>query len=621
MNILNKQIQKMTDELRQLQKSDGSWRFCFEGGPMTDAFMIILLRSLKYNDEDLIKKLSNRLINLQTDKGTWKLYEDEKEGNLTATVQAYTALLFTGLYKKSHSTLKKAESYIISQGGLANVHFMTKWFLAVNGLYPWPKYFRFPLAYLLQPAGSPVSMYQLSSYARIHFIPMILAMNKRYIHSTPHSINLSHLHVSKPKSIDWLSFSDSHRTEYSLFIETIRSFFSFPSYVQRAGENAAEKYMLQRIESDGTLFSYASATFFMIYALLALGYKENSPQIMQAVSGLKSIIYQDDKIITLENSTSTVWDTALLSYSLQKAGVPYKDSLIMNAASYLLLRQHTKMADWSIHNPASSPGGWGFSNINTNHPDNDDTAAVLRAITQPSANNSLYFEAWNKGLSWLLTMQNRDGGFGAFEKNVNNPIFASIPLENAKDAATDPSTADLTGRVLEFFGNFAGLTKNHPSIHAAVSWLDQHQERNGSWYGRWGVCYIYGTWAAITGLKAAGLSNSHPAIVKAVKWLVSIQNKDGGFGESCRSSEVKSYIPLSFSTPSQTAWALDALLCVLDKKDAVIQRGIKRLMEPFDEKSSVYPTGIGLPKQFYIHYHSYNKIFPLLALSHYRNLR
>lgn len=201
---------------------------------------------------------------------------------------------------------------------------------------------------------------------------------------------------------------------------------------------------------------------------------------------MKSIIYQDDKIITLENSTSTVWDTALLSYSLQKAGVPYKDSLIMNAASYLLLRQHTKMADWSIHNSASSPGGWGFSNINTNHPDNDDTAAVLRAITQPSARDSLYFEAWNKGSSWLLTMQNRDGGFGAFEKNVNNPIFASIPLENAKDA--------------------------------------------------------------------------------------------------------------------------------------VIQRGIKRLMQPFDEKSSVYPTGIGLPKQFYIHYHSYNKIFPLLALSHYRNL-
>ncbi|MGM0922834.1 MAG: squalene--hopene cyclase [Bacillota bacterium] len=621
MNILNEQIQKMTDELRQLQKSDGSWRFCFEGGPMTDAFMIILLRSLKYNDEDLIKNLSNRLINLQTDEGTWKLYEDEKEGNLTATVQAYTALLFSGLYKKSDSALIRAESYIISHGGLANVHFMTKWFLAVNGLYPWPKYFHIPLAYLLLPPGSPVSMYQLSSYARIHFMPMILAMNKRYIHSTPHSINLSHLHVSKPRSIDWLSFSDSHRTKHSFFIETLRSFFSFPSYVQRAGENAAEKYMLQRIESDGTLFSYASATFFMIYALLALGYKENSAQIMQAVSGLKSIIYQDDKIITLENSTSTVWDTALLSYSLQKAGVPYKDSLIMNATSYLLLRQHTKMADWSIHNSASSPGGWGFSNINTNHPDNDDTAAVLRAITQQSARDSLYFEAWNKGSSWLLTMQNRDGGFGAFEKNVNNPIFASIPLENAKDAATDPSTADLTGRVLEFFGNFAGLTKNHPSIHAAVSWLGHHQELNGSWYGRWGVCYIYGTWAAITGLKAAGLSNSHPAIVKAVKWLVSIQNKDGGFGESCRSSEVKTYIPLGFSTPSQTAWALDALLCVLDKKDAVIQRGIKRLMQPFDEKSSVYPTGIGLPKQFYIHYHSYNKIFPLLALSHYRNLR
>lgn len=279
-----------------------------------------------------------------------------------------------------------------------------------------------------------------------------------------------------------------------------------------------------------------------------------------------------------------------------------------------------KKADWRIHNPSASPGGWGFSNINTNHPDNDDTAAVLRALTQLSALDPVYFEAWNRGSAWLLSMQNRDGGFGAFEKNVNNPIFASIPLENAKDAAVDPSTADLTGRVLEYLGNFAGLTKDHPSIQAAVAWLLHQQEQNGSWYGRWGVCYIYGTWAAITGLKAAGLSNSHPAIAKAVKWLVSIQNKDGGFGESCRSSEVKTYMPLGFSTPSQTAWALDALLCVMDKKDTVIQRSVKRLMKPFDEKSSAYPTGIGLPKQFYIHYHSYNKIFPLLALSHYRNL-
>lgn len=619
MNDLNKQIKRMTDELRQLQQNDGSWRFCFEGGPMTDAFMIILLRSLQDDDDVLIKKLTNRLLNLQSNEGTWKLYEDEKEGNLTATVQAYTALLSTGLYKKSDPLLNRAESFIVSQGGLANVHFMTKWFLAVNGLYPWPKYFRFPLAYLLLPAKSPISMYQLSSYARIHFMPMILAMNKRFIHSTNHSINLSHLHVSKPRSIDWLSFSDSHRTKH-IFTETLQSFAGFPAYVHRAGENAAEKYMLKRIEADGTLFSYASATFFMIYALLSLGYKENSAQIKQAVAGLKSIIYQDDNLITVENSTSTVWDTALLCYSLQKAGIPYHDSMIINASSFLLSRQHVKKADWRIHNPSASPGGWGFSNINTNHPDNDDTAAVLRALTQLSALDPVYFEAWNKGSSWLLSMQNRDGGFGAFEKNVNNPIFASIPLENAKDAAIDPSTADLTGRVLEYFGNFAGLTKEHPSIQAAVAWLLHQQEQNGSWYGRWGVCYIYGTWAAITGLKAAGLSNSHPAIVKAVKWLVRIQKEDGGFGESCRSSEVKTYMPLEFSTPSQTAWALDALLCVMDKKDTAIQRGVKRLMKPFDEKSSAYPTGIGLPKQFYIHYHSYNKIFPLLALSHYRNL-
>jgi sporulenol synthase len=616
---VNSYIQRMIDDLRYSQKSGGSWRFCFEGGPMTDAFMIILLRSLQVNEEELIRKLSKRILTLQSEDGIWKLYEDEKEGNLTATVQAYTALLYSGYYKKTDTILIRAESYILSNGGLANVHFMTKWFLAVNGLYPWPKLFRFPLAFLLQPASSPFGMYELSSYARIHFMPMILALNKRYIHTPPNNIDISNLHASKSKSIDWLSFSDSERMNPGLIKSIIEEFISFPAYFHKLGENAAENYMLQRIEKDGTLFSYASATFFMVYALLSLGYKEQSAQVQHAISGLKSLLYEDEKITTLENSTSTVWDTALLSYSLQKANVPSEDPMIKHASTYLLSRQQTKKNDWQIHNPKAEAGGWGFSNINTNHPDNDDTAAVLRAITQPSINNSMYFEAWNKGSSWLLSMQNRDGGFGAFERNVNNPIFAAIPLENAKDAATDPSTADLTGRVLEYFGNFAGLTNEHPSVNAAVSWLENHQEKNGSWYGRWGVCYIYGTWAAITGLKAAGLTNSHPAISRAVQWLLEIQHEDGGFGESCRSCEVKTYHPISFSTPSQTAWALDALLCVLDKNDASIQKGISRLMQPFDERSTAYPTGIGLPKHFYFRYHSYSKIFPLLALSHYRN--
>ena len=218
-------------------------------------------------------------------------------------------------------------------------------------------------------------------------------------------------------------------------------------------------------------------------------------------------------------------------------------------------------------------------------------------------------------------MQNRDGGWAAFEKNSDNTILQNLPIESAEDALVDPSSADLTGRTLEFFGTFAGMKWKHPSIQAAVDWLLANQEKNGSWYGKWGVCYIYGTWAAVTGMRAVGIPASHPAIQKAVNWLKEIQHSTGGWGESCKSPEIKQYVPLSFSTPSQTAWAVDAIISVYDEEDEAIERGIQFLLiaKSLSEDMLTYPTGTGRPGQFYINYHSYNYIFPLLTLTHYRN--
>lgn len=292
--------------------------------------------------------------------------------------------------------------------------------------------------------------------------------------------------------------------------------------------------------------------------------------------------------------------------------------MIKKSTTYLLHKQHDKRGDWSVHNSLVPPGGWGFSDINSLNPDNDDTSAALRAITKDAVTNHEAREAWHRGTNYLLSMQNQDGGWAAFEKNTDAQLLTYITLENAKDAAIDPSTADLTGRVLEYFGNFAGLTRKHPSITNAVNWLFQNQQKDGSWYGRWGVCYLYGTWAAVTGLRAVGVPKSDPHIKKAVQWLKSHQGMNGGWGESCQSSEVKHYVPLPFSTPSQTAWALDTLLSAGEKKDPSVTKGMLHLISHnWDENSLTYPTGIGLPGQFYIHYHSYNKIFPLLAVGHY----
>jgi sporulenol synthase len=380
--------------------------------------------------------------------------------------------------------------------------------------------------------------------------------------------------------------------------------------------------MLERIEDDGTLYSYASSTILMIFALHALGVDARDSRITKAIEGLlgmRGISWNQQ--VTIQNSPSTIWDTALISYALQQANINMSTQSIHKANAYLLSKQQHKKGDWSIHNDDAAPGGWGFSESNSMNPDIDDTTAALRAIYYASGADEAYQTASTVGLKWVLSMQNKDGGWPAFEKGVNNHTLTWLKLDGAKAAAIDPSTADLTGRTLEYLGKYTALNHTDRHIKRGIAWLLNQQLGDGSWYGKWGICYIYGTWAAITGLKAVGMSSDHKAVKKAVKWLLSIQNIDGGWGESCNSDRQMRYIPLHASTPSQTAWALDALIAVHEKPTPEINKGIRRLMALIneDDEWSVYPTGAALPGSFYVHYHSYRYIYPLLALSHYRN--
>ncbi|PKG22343.1 squalene--hopene cyclase [Niallia nealsonii] len=619
LETIQKDIFQRKEELIQLQHIDGAWRFLFQGSLMTDAFFIITCRALNITDyEETIIKLVDTLKKAQTNTGYWKAYKDETNGNLSSTVIAYTALLYSGYCKKEDSKMQQARSYIIANGGLEKSHFMIRWMLSVNGMYPWSNMIYIPMTFLLLPTYQPINFFQFSSYARIHFIPMLIASNKKYTLTNDNTPNLKDLF---PKSINTSSpllVLEDDRSPLSFLWKEIKKAGALPAYMHNLGYIYAEKYIVNRIEEDGTLYSYASATFFMIYGLLAQGYNKNSIIIKKAISGLFSLIKSGEHNTHLENSTSTVWDTGLICYSLQEAKLSSDSKTIKKAIAYLLDKQHTKKADWSIHNPHTPPGGWGFSAINTNNPDNDDTSAVLRALKQTATNNQSIYYAWKKGVNYLLSMQNRDGGWGAFEKNTNWELLQYVPIENARDAAVDPSTADLTGRILEFLGNFAEFNHSHPKVKRGINWLYSNQNNDGSWYGRWGVCYIYGTWAAITGLRAVGINKNDKSIKKAIQWLKTIQHEDGGWGESCQSCEKLLYIPLSFSTDSQTAWAVDALIAAGEGKSNTVIKGINYLLKKNKEKTSIlYPTGIGLPTQFYIYYESYNKIFPLLALSHF----
>jgi sporulenol synthase len=617
------EINRIIDRLKKDQTHNGTWNYPFETGVSTDAYMIILLRSLQINDEQLIQELSNRILSKQEGNGSWKLFIDEGMGNLTATAEAYYALLYSGYYSQVDKPLRAARKFILANGGIEKCHMLMKIMLSITGQHKWPNFFPIPIETVLLPLTFPINFFDFSVFGRANLAPIMILASKKYMIRTSKSPNLTNIFINRNYNRDDEFFalmrSNEYRSIFSTITTGIKSLIGFPEQLQQLALERAKQYMLDRIEPDGTFNSYFSSTFLMIFALLALGYPKSHPIIRNAISGLKSMKCQIDGKTHIQYTTATVWNTSLISYSLQEAGIPDSDPVLEKATHYLLSRQQYKFGDWVIHNPNSLPGGWGFSDVNTILPDIDDTTSTLRVLRNQINKIPHTSHAWESGIHWLFSMQNDDGGWSAFEKNVNKGFFHFIPIQGAEFLISDPSTPDLTGRTLEFFGHYTNLSKNHPSMNQAIQWLLDHQERNGSWYGRWGICYIYGTWAAITGLTSVGVSPSHSSIQKAVKWLKRIQNPDGGWGESCKSDMEKTYVPLGSSTLTQTAWALDTLISTSKKPTPEIIAGVKFLLENGDRAdwTTDYPTGQGMAGGFYIHYHSYRYIFPLLALSHY----
>ncbi|TYS54415.1 squalene--hopene cyclase [Sutcliffiella horikoshii] len=621
-NKINEKLKEMISTLLSKQSDNGAWNFCFEGSIMTDAYMIILIRTLEITDEEvLVKDLVERIKSRQSPNGAWKVYPDEDKGNLSATIEGYFSLLYSGYVGEEASYMRKTERFIRDNGGLAKSDWLTKMMLALTGQIKWPSIIKnIPIEIMLLPRWSPITIYQLVGYARAHWIPILICSNLNKLFVAPQTPNISHLQERLMDSENDRILEEMQNLQL-YFKHALKKLSKSPEILKKEAFIKAENYIIERIEENGTIYSYFSASFFMVFAFLALGYDANHPLIRNAFRGMKSYLCRNAEQPFIQNSPSTVWDTALLTAALQQAGVSYRHSSIMTANNYLLSRQHQKYGDWAVNNPDVIPGGWGFSDINTFVPDIDDTTAALRAITPLTQTNILYKEAWNKGVEWILSMQNDDGGWSAFEKNMDNYLLSLIPFKYEDRVLFDPSTADLTGRTLYFLGEYTTIPLESEIFQTAKEWFERNQEANGSWYGRWGNCYIYGTWAAITGLKAIGVSNDDPIISRAVKWLLSVQNEDGGWGESCASDIKKRYIPLPHSTPSQTAWALDALISASDNPTSKIEVGIHALLnilEANDGRSN-YPTGAGIPGGYYIHYHSYKYIWPLQAFSHYKN--
>lgn len=646
---VNRVIEEKINQLKNMQKPDGSWRFCFEGPPMTDAYFIIMAKSLNLNEESLIQKCVQRLKENQEKSGVWLVYPDEANGNLSATVEATIALALTSNIPDSLN--QRTYDWIKQNGGLKRCSLITRAFLALNGLYPWPSLPVNPSWLVLLPKSSPVNFFSFSSYARAHFAPTLAACGHLFKKTPKLTPTLYSLYTHLGESVilehtehrsdnynksfepfDRQPVNDPYWPEIDLWLGArTASFWSTltealfklkaDAYIwESSADRWIERYILNRISSNGTFLSYASTTYLMIYGLLALGYSEHSPIILKAIEGIKSLIWEGPKLFHIQNSPSPIWDTALISVAFLDSGLSVNDPALKKSAAFLKDHQHAIKGDWSVHNPDSPPGGWGFEDTNVKHPDNDDTHVVLRVMAA-FKKDPIYDEAFRQGLNWLLTMQNTDGGWAAFEKNVDQEFLALFPVEHMSDAALDLSTPDLTGRTLFMFGKTLKWTSSNKNAERAIRWLKNAQEKEGAWSGRWGVQKIYGTWAALTGLCSVGLPKNDSSITKAVKWLESIQNEDGGWGESCRTDEYGNYSPHK-STSVQTAWAVDALLSALGPESLAVKRGIQYLLKTsvisYEEELTSYPTGIGLPRSFYVRYHSYPYIWPLMTLSHYK---
>ncbi|WP_049867891.1 prenyltransferase/squalene oxidase repeat-containing protein [Paenibacillus sp. D9] len=626
--------ERLREELLERQSPDGAWRLCCESGVMSDAFLLILLKAMDWMEDhrELARRIAQRIAVLQEDGGGWKLHEDQKEGHLESTVEAYYALLATGYYEYGDPRMVNARRFILARGGLGEVRtMMTQVLLCMTGQLDWPRVLRIPVETLLAPSWLPLSLFDLSGHARVHLVPVLMLASGSFKLGDGRLPNLSELVAGESRSF---LKPPSLPGPLAGMAEALAAGHS-PLYP--ASLDKGEKFMLDRIEPNGTLLTYSTATILMIAALVSIGYPPSHEVIRRGLDGIRSLVWDDPRheISHLQIASSTVWDTAMLGCVLHESGLSADHDALQRAAGYIASRQQTAKGDWARRNPRTPPGGWGFSDVNTRYPDIDDTTASLSMLQRIPAADAFPDEARERGDRWVWSMQNKDGGWPAFERESGSPLIGLIQFEQASQIVTDPSTVDLTARTLAWSSRRndpapswvsaavdPGEGGQDPQGDAAVraaAWILKQQQRSGCWPGRWGIAYVHGTGAAITGLMAMRAKRSASALYRGMNWLLSVQNADGGWGESCFSDVASEYRALGASTPSQTAWALEGLMAHPSSPPVAIDRGIECLIELLeaDDWRSRYPTGGGLPGHVYLNYHSSRYIWPLRVLSAY----
>ncbi|MBI4614918.1 MAG: squalene--hopene cyclase [Planctomycetes bacterium] len=612
------------DHLRSLREPDGSWSARLDSNSAITAEYILFQRFMGIEDCEREDRLARHILDTQSPEGSWSIFPGGP-GHLSVSILCYFALKLAGL-PTDDPRMASARRFILSCGGIAKALFECRFLLALFGQYSWKGIPHIPSSLLLAPSRFPLSIYQISYWARTSLVPMAVLYDQRVVRELPPEMRLEELWVEPPDRRRFWPGADlpffSTQNAFILLGQGFRLFDSLSFQVlNRLGRRRAERWILSHQDESGDWGGIYPAMMYSLMALKELGYALDSTPVRKGIDALRRFQIEDGKGgIVQQACVSPIWDSAWSILALRECE-ELRTEEGLRAARWLLDRQIFRKGDWAVKAPDVEPGGWCFQYGNDFYPDTDDTAVVLMSL-QPMMDDftEAEREAYRRGTKWLLGLQNPDGGWAAFEKDVNKEIINYLPINDIHNML-DPSTADVTGRVLEMLGSI-GFTTARPAVRAGIDFLRADQKPFGGWFGRWGVNYIYGTWSVLTGLAKVGEDMDAPYVRRAADWVKSRQNPDGGWGESCLSYEDRDWIGRGESTPSQTAWALMALVAAGEAESREARRGALFLIERQDSRGGwdeTQYTGTGFPGAFYLRYYYYCLYFPLLALGRYRN--
>jgi squalene-hopene/tetraprenyl-beta-curcumene cyclase len=557
-----------------------------------------------------IEKACQQILKRQLPDGGWSIYAPGPS-EVNATVRAYTALKLSG-WDVDSPAMVRAREKALALGGLQACNSYTKINFSLFGLYPRQWVPSVPPEIVVAPGDI---LYEMSSWTRSILVPLSIVQAIGAVRPTPDLMDVNELLVPDKK------FSLKRRDSGAIFFAQVDR--AVKLWERRGLKNVraralreAERWMLERTRYTDGLGAIYPSMMYSIMAMQSLDYPDDQPDLLEAIRHFENLILEDETRFQFQPAVSPVWDTAICAYALGETEFAPNQESLTKAADWLLSKEIRRKGDWSIKKPQLQPSGWAFEFANEFYPDIDDTAMVLLALRHAKATDPARQErAERRAIQWLIGMQSSDGGWAAFDYDNNWQILNKVPFAD-HNAMLDPTCPDITGRVVDALIKM-GTPAQHPAIQRGVQYLLYAQERDGSWYGRWGVNYIYGTFLAMRGLNAAAPLQSQAAMRKAADWLRSIQNPDGGWGESCESYRENHYVQMP-STPSQTAWALLGLAASGDRGSAYVSRGVKHLLDTQQSDGrwkEDLTTGTGFPNVFYISYRLYKDYFPLLALA------